>query len=176
MSISTYSFLGVSIITSICVMSNSYIVECSNLVGMKCLIDLCFEKKKDMILHHVLVVALVHYLNQHNKSEYIKEMTTLLLSTECSTIFYMLNDLLKNSVVKKVNKMAFISTFYYYRIYSYSYFLLYRNVNVAILIHSRNNFEYYEIYFGIYGLYLLNLYWGTLILKKCITLINKNDS
>ena len=168
MSVSTYSFLGVSIIASMCVMSNSYILECSNLVGMKCLIDLCFEKKKDMIFHHVLVVALVHYLNQHNNSEYLKEMNTLLLSTEFSTIFYMLNDLLQKSVVKNVNKIAFVSTFYYYRIYKYSYFFLYNNVNNTMIIHSRNNFEYYEIYFGVYGLFLLNLYWGTLILKKCI--------
>jgi hypothetical protein len=130
-------------------------------------IDLYVEKRKDMIFHHIMVLVMVHYVNQHRDIENINEMVSVMLSTEISTIFLILNNLLEKSVVKNVNQMAFVSTFYYYRIYNYSY-LLERNVQTALFIHSRNNFKYCEICLGIYGLFILNLYWSTLILKKAI--------
>lgn len=171
---SKYIYIGVSLTVSLCVMANCYLIECCNLTGVKCLIDLRIERNKDMIFHHILVFALIHYLNQHPEIENINEFISLLLSTEISSVFLNLNNLLKNSVVKKVNKMAFVSTFYYYRIYKYSYLLMDKNVYNALIVYSRNKFEYCEIYFGLYGLYILNLYWGGLILKKCIKPFIKN--
>jgi hypothetical protein len=133
--------------------------------------DLFVEKKKDLLLHHFMALSLIHYLNQHRDIKTITDATSSILSTEISTIFLVLNNYIHNSMLKKVNQAAFVTTFYYYRIYNYSYFLLDKNVNSAFYNHSRNNFEYLEIYTGLYGLFLLNIYWGTLILKKIINTI-----
>ena len=173
--VSLYFYLGVSLASSICVMTNCYLIECSNLVGLKCLIDLYVEKKKDMIFHHIMVLGMVYYSNQYRDLENINKIASVLLSTEISTVFLILNNLLEKSFVKTVNKVAFVSTFYYYRIYNYSYLILDKHVQNIFYIHSRNNFDYGLIYTGIYGLFILNLYWGNLIFKKCINLLNKND-
>lgn len=53
MTLPNYVYIGVSLISSICVMKNCYLVECCNLTGLKCLIDLYVVKKKDMIFHHI---------------------------------------------------------------------------------------------------------------------------
>ena len=175
MTFSNVIFLGVSLISSACVMTDCYLIECSNFVGLKCLFDLCVEKRKDFVLHHILVLGMIHYLNQHSDIENLTAMISVILSTEISTIFLALNNLLEDSIVKNVNKMAFLSTFFYYRVYNYSYLLLDKDMNHSFLIHSRNNFEYCQVYTGIYGLFLLNLYWSSLILKKCIKPVNEKD-
>ena len=166
-------YLGISLFSCFCIMTNFYIITCSNIVGVMCLIDFYFVKKKDMLLHHILVLSMLHYMNNHSDIENRKEIVSVILTTETSTIFLTLNNLLENASslvnVKKINKIAFVSSFVYYRIYNYSYYLILdKNIHNTFLIYSRNNFEYCEIYFGIYGLFILNLYWGTLIFKKCI--------
>ena len=161
-------YLGVSLIASLCVITNTYLMECSNLVGLKCLIDLYFERKKEMIFHHILALGMIHYMNQHRDIENINEIISVLLSTEISTVFLILNNSLEHSIVKNVNKMVFVSTFFYYRVYNYTHLLLDKNTNSSFLIYSRNNVEYYQIYTTLYGLFILNVYWASLILKKCI--------
>ena len=164
-----FMYLGMSLFSSFCVMTNCYLIPCSNMVGMMCFIDFYFVKKKDMILHHMLVMALSHYMNNHD-SENNKEIVFVVLSTEISTIFLTTHNLLNTNIVvlKNINKLLFISSFVYYRIYNYSYLLLDNNINDTLYTISRNNFEYCEIYGSLYGLFLLNLYWSCLIFKKCI--------
>ena len=164
-----FMYLGMSLFSSFCVMTNCYLIPCSNMVGMMCFIDFYFVKKKDMILHHMFVLALSHYMNTHDFEDK-KEIGLIILSTEISTIFLTTHNLLDTNIVvlKNVNKLLFISTFFYYRIYNYSYLLLDNNTHTALYIYSRNKFEYCEIYVSLYGLFLLNLYWSYLILKKCI--------
>ena len=135
-----------------------------------CLIDLCFIKNKEMILHHVIVLALLHFMNTTPDSEHKHEIVCYVLSTEISTTFLITNNLLdKNKVVlKNINKVIFIFTFFYYRIYNYSYLLLDDNFQNTLTDLSKNKFEYCEIFGSLYGLLFLNLYWACLILKKCI--------
>jgi hypothetical protein len=138
-----------------------------------CLIDFYFVKKNDMILHHILVLGMLHYMNNHSHIENRIEIVSVILSTEISTIFLTTNNLLdvvcNMNVLKNINKIVFLSTFVYYRIYNYSYYLILdKNIHNTFLIYSRNNFEYCEIYIGLYGLFILNLYWSCLILKKTI--------
>ena len=169
-------YLGISLFSCFCIMNNFYIITCSNIVGVMCLIDFYFVKKKDMLFHHVLVLSMLHYMNNHGDIENRKEIVSVILSTEISTIFLTLNNLIEkiSSIVsikqiKEINKVAFVSTFVYYRIYNYSYYLILdKNIHNIFFIYSRNNFEYCEIYFGLYGLFILNLYWSCLILKKII--------
>jgi hypothetical protein len=166
-----FMYLGISLFSCFCIMTNFYIITCSNIVGFICLIDFYFVKKKDMLLHHILVLSMLHYMNYHSDIENRKEIVSVILSTETSTIFLTLNNLLENTSslfnVKKINKLAFVSSFVYYRIYNYSYYLILdKNIHNTFLIYSRNNFEYCEIYIGLYGLFILNLYWCCLIIKK----------
>jgi len=165
-----FMYLGIALFSSFCSMTNFYVIPCSNIVGMMCLIDFYFVKKKDMILHHTIVLALTHYMNNHD-FETKKEIVCVVLNTEISTIFLTTHNLLNttsNIVLKNTNKLFFISTFLYYRIYNYSYLLLDNNIHNALYNYSINNFEYCEIYGSLYGLYFLNLYWSYLIFKKCI--------
>lgn len=166
-----YIYLGISLYSCFCVMTNYYIITCSNIVGLMCLFDFYFVKKKDMLFHHIFVLGMIHYMNYHRDIKYRNDIVSIILSTEISTIFLTTNNLLDSTgtmgVVKNINKGMFISTFFYYRIYNYSYHLiLNKNINNSLLTYSKNSFEFCEIYFGIYGLFILNLYWSCLIFKK----------
>ena len=166
-------YLGISLFSCFCIMTNFYVITCSNIVGLMCLIDFYFVKKSDMVMHHILVLSMLHYMNNHNHIENRIEIVSVILSTEISTIFLTLNNLLENIssffIIKKINKIAFVSTFIYYRIYNYSYYLIMdKNIHNTFFIYSRNNFEFCEIYIGLYGLFILNLYWSYLIFKKTI--------
>ena len=155
-----YLYLSVALFSCGCVMTNQYIIPCSNIIGTMCIFDFYFIKKKDMILHHILVLCMLHYMHHHSSIENGEKIAIVLLKTEISTIFLTTNNLLENttSMFKNINRLFFISTFVYYRIYNYSYLILNKNLHSLFLIHSKP-FYIYEIYIGIYGMFLLNLYW-----------------
>jgi hypothetical protein len=166
-------YLSISIVSCFCVITNFYVIPCSNIVGFMCLIDFYFVKRKDMMLHHFLVLCMLHYMNNHNDIENRSEIVSVILSTEISTIFLTTNNLLEfvdNMVIaKNINKLLFISSFVYYRIYNYTYYLvLDNNIHKIFYYYSKNNIEFCEIYGGVYGLFILNLYWCGIILKKTI--------
>jgi len=176
-----FMYLSISSVSCFCVMKNFYVVPCSNIVGFMCLIDFYFVKRKDMMLHHFLVLCMLHYMNNHNDIENRNEIVSVILSTEISTIFLTTNNLLEilgNVVIaKNINNLLFVSSFIYYRIYNYTYYLvLDNNIHKIFYYYSKNKFEFCEIYVGIYGLFILNLYWCGIILKKAIfnRVYNKN--
>lgn len=171
-------YLGISLLSSFCITTNYHVITCANIVGLMCLVDLCFIKKNDMRLHHILVLCMLHYMNVHPNIKNRNEIVSTILSTEVSTIFLTMNNLLDNLnnlvILKKINKCFFVSTFVYYRIYNYSCYLIFdKNTHYIFLNYSKNNFEFYKIHIGIYGLFLLNLYWGCFILNKIICKNNK---
>ena len=163
--------LGISLFSSFCVLTNSNLLNCCNIVGIKCIIDFCFKKKTDMLIHHMLVLFMLHYVNTHN-GENRNEIISVVLSTEISTIFLTTNNLLKDSAsnldyVKNANKVIFVYSFLYYRVYNYGYYLiLNKNIHNTFWIHSKNMFELCEVYTSVYGLFILNLYWSSIIIKK----------
>ena len=166
-----YIYLGISLFSSFCSITEVYIIPCSIIIGTMCLIDFYFVKKKDILLHHSFALAMIYYINTHEYNTNITTLTAIILRTEISTIFLILNNLLKNNNLKKINKIVFVLTFFYYRIYNYLYYLiLNKNVHTNILVYSRNNFEYYESYIGLYGLFSINVYWSYLIIKKIFKL------
>jgi len=171
-----FIYLTISIVSSFCVMKNFYVVPCSNVVGLICFIDIYFLKRNDMILHHFLVLSMLHYMNNHADIENRSEIVSVILSTEISTIFLTTNNLLEfagNMVIaKNINKLLFVSSFFYYRIYNYTFYLILdNNIHKTFYCYSKNNFEFCEIYGGVFGLFFLNLYWFGIIFKK--TLFNK---
>jgi len=166
-------YLSISVVSCFCVMTNFYVITCSNIVGIMCLIDFYFVKKRDMLLHHFLVLCMLHYMNNHACIENRNEIVSVILSTEISTIFLTTNNLLDITgniiAIKNINKLLFISSFVYYRIYNYTYYLIFdKNIHKIFLVYSKNNFEFCEIYIGIYGLFILNIYWCGLILSKLL--------
>ena len=80
-------YLGISLFSTFCVTADCYLVECSNLVGLMCLVDFWFVKKKDMLFHHVCVLLMLHYMNAHPDITNRHQIISTILSTEISTIF-----------------------------------------------------------------------------------------
>lgn len=173
-------YLSVSLLSSGCVACNCYLVECCNIVGLMCLFDFWFVKKKEMMLHHVFVLLMVHYMNTHRDITNRDEIISTLLRTEISTIFLTLNNLLQDTscalILKNVNKLSFVSTFVYYRVYNYSYRLILNpHIHDTFFVYSKNNFEYGEMYVAMYGLYIVNLYWTLLIVQRiCFPAVGSN--
>ena len=172
-------YFGVSLVSSLCVINNFYTVTCCNIVTTMCLFDFYYVKKKDMLLHHVCVVMLGHYMNTHPVLEYRNEIISVVLSTEISTIFLTTKNLLDITGYKTIarwricpfrtiNNYMFVFTFLYYRIYNYSYLIFNKKINDDLLLYSKNNLELFEIYFGMYVLFIVNLYWSSIIFKKIL--------
>jgi len=178
---SNYIPLFVSTISTICLLKNYNVFLCSNGVAIYCIIDLCFLKRRDMILHHIFVLMMVFYMNIHRNIPILERdsIITTILSSEISTNFLIINNILNDfkwdskiileNLLNKSNKIFFISTFFYFRLYKYiSKLILNKEFYFVINTYSYNNYANITIYCGIYGLFVLNIYWGKLILDKCI--------
>lgn len=176
-----FIYLSISILSSLSVYYNFYVIKCSNIVGIMCIIDFYFTKKKDMIFHHIFVLIMLLYMNTHPDIMIREKIVSIILGTEVSTIFLINNTLLSTLIVphdkmiitklinnfKNANKGCFVFTFIYFRIYKYySSLIIDKDVNMVLWEHSKNILEFSEIYIGIYGLFILNLYWVYLILMK----------
>ena len=175
-------YLSISILSTLSVFNKFQLINCSNIVGLMCLIDFFYIKKIAMITHHILVLMMIDYMNTHPDILIRENIISVVLSTEISTIFLINNSLLSNNyinqyflkinrylvtIIKSINSIFFIYTFLYYRIYNYYYNLIIdKETNIVFLKYSRNIYDFYEIYISIYGLFILNLYWSTLIFIK----------
>jgi len=175
------------------IITNSYLDLCIYVIGFFFCIDYLFyfityfhvnsfDRFKnhtfriDMALHHMFSFMIIYFFYNHSypiiynleeKNNIIKNV----LYTEVSTIFLKINNLLKNnkSIIKKINQYCFVATFSYYRIYNYSINMII-NINVYLFIKniSKHYLYFYCLFIGIYGLFLLNIYWLFLIFKKFI--------
>ncbi len=162
-----YVYLGFSLMSSFCVITNFHIINCSNIVGLMCLGDLYFIKKKDMLIHHIFVLSLLDYMNIHDDIQHKNKIVSTILSTEISTIFLITNNLLDIEgnmlLLKNINQIFFVITFVYYRLYNYSVLMLDKNIYNSFIIFSKNDYEFYKLYSMVYGFYILNIYWFTII-------------
>lgn len=177
------TYLSLSILSTLCVINNFQLINCSNTVGIMCLFDFLYIKRTDMILHHIFVLLMIDYMNNNYYNIPISgNIISIILSTEISTIFLITNSLLSNdyiikdylkintyfiNIIKNMNNILFISTFLYYRVYNYYFNLIIdKDTNISFFRYTKNVYRFYEIYISIYGLFLLNLYWTTLIFIK----------
>jgi len=182
------TYLSISILSTLCVFNKFQLINCSNIVGLMCLIDFFYIKKRAMIIHHIFVLMMIDYMNTHPDIVIRENIISVILSTEVSTIFLINNSLLSNNyikqyflkincylvtIIKNINSIFFIYTFLYYRIYNYYYYLILdKSTNIVFLKYSKNIYEFYEIYISIYGLFILNLYWSMLIFIKFSSLLD----
>ena len=169
--------LALSLFSSYCSLKQVWLVPCANLVGMLCAYELSYLTKKDMILHHIFVLFMLHYMNSHREIDLVQQMTSVILSTKISTIFltnHSLFDMMNmNSVIKNINKVCFVTSYSYYRMYKYTHFIMNAQMIHAMWIHSRNYAELVEIWIGTYGICMLNMYWGVLIFAKLVRTLGK---
>jgi hypothetical protein len=116
----------------------------------------------------------MYYINKYIDIENKYKIAHILLNTEISTLFLTINNLLnittnRNDIIifKNINKLLFVTSFIYYRFYNYLYYLILdKNIYNIFIFYSKNNLEFYKITFGIYGLFILNLYWCSIIIYK----------
>jgi hypothetical protein len=140
--------------------------------------DFYFHIKTEIILHHFLAISLgiVGICYKHHFPEQVVTM----LSCELSTIFlcgiYWFKSLLKHTNSKQiilfsnVNKVCFITSFFYTRIYLISINIIWNSeftqkVYIIMKLNNTDTITYYGVYISFYLFFILNLYWFFLFLK-----------
>lgn len=131
-----------------------------------------YRLDKDMIIHHVLVlifsvVTLSNEPEVRSHPTFLLGLTTL-LRVEISTIFLSILYLSRSLPqlprwALTLNKVMFVTSFFWFRIYVYFVDLFSNRLMLAI----RDAFPGgWWCAVAFIGLFLLNLYWGVLILRK----------
>lgn len=138
-----------------------------------CFVDMFFCKK-EMVLHHLLTMSAISFTFLHNMSIYDSSHIYLaMLSTELSSIFYIFNYWMSDlngtfmKIVKSINFILFTATFTKLRVYDYYYFVANPETYTILSKYTGENvFNYLHAYSGVFGLFILNLYWFSIICKK----------
>ena len=176
-------YLSVSVFSTYCIFTTSYLNLCNYNIALICCIDYFLHVYNinklnfDMILHHLFALMIIYFFYNHNylivdNIEIKNNLIKNILSTEISTNFLIINNFIKNTknlIIVKINQILFVSTFFYFRVYNYFiYIILSNDVKILIIKISKNNYYKYLLCIGMYGLFILNIYWFFIILKKCI--------
>lgn len=168
-----------------------------NIIFTHAITDIFFVNT-ELAVHHICIMLFISYKYIYNVESESVYFVKELISTEVSTLFYVLVYYLKDmkhkldivSVNKKSiqkvfhimetsNLFLFFGSFFYTRIYNYFYTII-MNPNVNVLLHDyydNNIISSIHIYSGLFGLYLLNLYWFIVMCKKIYKMLfSKYDS
>ena len=132
-------------------------------------VDLFFTKNMDHRIHHTLCMSMFYYLwNVDAPYESSVPIFYRLFNMEFSTIFLVGTHWIRHPTLAAINQLCFVVTFAKYRIYDYYWYL----VDYPSIVHqhvqtyaSNNVWLSGCIHITIYGLFALNLYWATIILK-----------
>jgi len=122
--------------------------------------DLFFVDSLDIALHHLLAAGFIASVRHLQPENYLLEAQTI-VNVEASTIFLTFSHLMKAkilvvpSIIEKANQYLFLLTFTKFRIWDFYWVLL-----------NRKSFPSDITLMTLWGLYLLNLYWYTLIIRK----------
>jgi hypothetical protein len=165
-------YLAVSLFSSFSAITKTHVIAGCNLVGVMCLADLFVVNKNDMVLHHAFALAMIHYMNRHHDIPLREEIAMDIMKMEISTIFLTLNNIIRRTGferVKKINQLVFATAFFYYRVFNYGWrFFKDDTFRSSSSGYSHNWFYWCEINVSVYGMFLLNLYWCSLILKQVV--------
>jgi hypothetical protein len=162
--------------------NNNYLHITNLIVSIHVFSDLFLTKNSDMILHHIFSLLCLSFKYVNNVSfedDSLIILTTL--NTEMSSFFYVYKLLLeekKQFILTKISKnmfdkisilndLLFFSSFLKLRIINYYYNLIH-NEHIYISMHKYTKTIIHSLHFyiGSHGLYLLNIYWFMIILKK----------
>jgi hypothetical protein len=145
-------------------------------------VDLFFCKS-ELITHHTYILSIFLFKVICQVDSYHDTQIVLALGrTELSTVFYAIKlwmDQYKQSITTKtsptfdvvytLNDIIFVVLFMKLRVYDYYYNIIANyGFHLDMWEHyiGTNYFYAFLLYYGIYGVYYLNLYWGALIVKK----------
>ena len=135
----------------------------------------------DIYIHHIagLLISYVSFKNTMFFNETVVFYTSIIYCVELSTLFLIFNSLFKQfqitNMLTNINDILFLITFIYTRIYLYPKYLILDN-NFYDILSTLSLVDNYIITISIYTLYILNLYWFSIMLKKIIKPINKLSS
>jgi len=114
----------------------------------------------DFMIHHLFSISLtlvgIYFINNNLPTMYTRK---LILSMEITTPFYMLNLYFNNIYTQ----LMFFFSFFFFRIYTQYVLLNSVEIYNEFSLLKENMYIPYVTY---YGLYALNLYWFTIIIKK----------
>ena len=130
------------------------------IVGFYVVTDFFFVKEVDIQIHHLLVALFLASTSNLNPNDYLIEARGI-VNLEISTIFLALNNLMKDKLIVapallfKMNQGLFIVTFAKFRIWDFYWIFM-----------ARPSFPSSFTMATINGIFLLDLYWFSLILRK----------
>jgi len=138
------------------------------LIALYVTTDLCFVESFDMALHHLLALGFIASVRHLEPTKYALEAKTI-INVEISTIFLAINNLIKAKILvvpslTKVNQYLFLLTFSKFRVWDFYWVLL-----------NRISFPSTESMVTLGCLYLLNLYWFSLIIRKIMKFLHISD-
>jgi len=139
------------------------------------IIDLQVNKSFDVKLHHLFIFGFISYYKYYNiNQEDVYIFSTILTNTEISTIFYVLNYWLReNTVLYNLNRIVFYLSFFKFRIYDF-YTIVEDNRELNKIFEKYGESDLSNIAsLSIYGLYILNLYWFTIMTKVFVKKVLK---
>ena len=128
----------------------------------------------EVYIHHIAALYITHNSIIYFNTDMLYYIS-IILGTELSTFFLVIKLVseyyqLKNKLTT-INDLLFIITFIYTRLYLYSKYIIFNN-NFNELIYKYYDYPYITIVF-VYILYILNLYWFSIILKKIVKSLPK---
>ena len=142
--------------------------------------DIFITKKTDIKLHHLMAIIFYIYVNTTCMNPEDKFLISRpVMVCEVSSIFLAINDIYEKEINPQyvlANQLLFVSTFFYYRVYSF-YVSSIVNSNYHDTVNKYNNFYWDKIIWStLYVFYTLNLYWAYLIGKKIYRKISRSVS
>ena len=178
------ALFGISVVTVINVNYDYDYSANNNLIKYYLLGELLFlpSTKKDMILHHLLTIALCSYPQYYNidmKTNFYSLKQLLL--TENSSLFLSIMSFIKSlnmtsHIAKKVEAVSmvlFVLSFLKYRIYDYYNNIITNDYFYKMIKTDDSYIQYIWKYYLTYGLFALNVYWFAIIIKVMWKKIDK---
>jgi hypothetical protein len=173
----------VSSITMYCLynhyyLQNVYIMKYNfMLISGQCLLDLLITDKPEIIFHHIVTLSLCSFDLQYvpiisNTGFDFNNNRAIMVMTELSTIFLVLRDWLKNynKLLQSVNDICFISSFSIIRLYMVPVYMLLNGQYIQEInkYTTPNTIVWLCYQTSLCSFMFLNIYWGTLIVKKLV--------
>jgi len=129
--------------------------------------------KPEIRLHHIFGMSILGFKMYHyNTPVDDAVIVSSLYKTEISTFFYIFKLLMETYKIKSktlttINNALFFATFFKFRIYDYYLDVIANPATYAVFrAYSGDSlFQSSIIHFGVYGLFILNLYWFTILCK-----------
>jgi len=162
-------------------LQNAYIMKYNFMViAGQCLLDLLITDKPDIIFHHIVTISLCLFDLQYvpiisNTGFDINNNRAIMVMTELSTVFLVLGDWLKNhsKLLQSINNTCFISSFFIIRLYMVPVYMLLDSQYIQEI--NKYSTPYTIVWLcyqtSLCSFMFLNIYWGTLILKKLVKYI-----